>query len=147
MYRKYLNEILNYENKIEFFFSGHQLTREEIEDLKQESLCRIYESIESFRGASSLGTWIFSICKNVLYEFYRKRKKTIPIDDFEIVASDKTDFIVFDVLIQSLPEYLKPVYGKRFKMNMKIKEISQDLSMPVGTVKYYIHLIKKYISE
>ena len=147
MYQKYLNEILLYEKRIGLFFSRHNLSSEEREDLKQESLCRIYESISNFKGSSSLGTWIFSICKNVLYEFFRNKKKLIQLDNYEIEVPDKTDYIVIEILVQNLPEYLKPVYQRKYKQNLKIKDIARELSMAEGTVKYYIHLIKKHLRE
>lgn len=145
MPEKHFNEILRYEKRIHQFFKSHQLTTEEAEDLKQEALCRVYESISRFRGTSSLGTWIYGICRNVLYEHRRKNTRTVPILEYEIPVPDKTDYIDFTSLVDSLPDYLKPVYDRRFRMDMKIREIARQLSMPEGSVKYYIFLIKKHL--
>lgn len=147
MSERLLEEVLKYESKILRFYSGQNLTREESEDLKQETLCRIYESLPGFRGASSLGTWIYGICRNVLFEHRRRRIRTVPIGDEEIPVPDKTDYIDFQSLVDSLPQYLKPIYMRRFKLDMPVKEIADQLLMPEGTVKYYLHQIRKHLRD
>lgn len=147
MSEQFLAEILRYESKIFRFYSGQNLTREEVEDLQQETLCRIYESLPGFRGSSSLGTWIYSICKNVLFEYRRKQYRTVPIGDKEFPVPDKTEYIDFKTLVDSLPDYLKPLYAKRFRLNMPIKEIADQMKMPEGTVKYYLFLIRKRLRD
>lgn len=147
MSEQLLNEILNYESKIFRFYTGQNLTKEEAEDLQQETLCRIYESLPGFRGVSSLGTWIYSICKNVLFEHRRKQFRTVPLGETEIPVPDKTEYIDFQTMVDSLPHYLKPIYMRRFKLYMPVKEIALQLNMPEGTVKYYLHLIRKQLKD
>lgn len=51
--------------------------REDAEDVAQEVFIQVYDSIDSFRGDSSLGTWIYRIAVTKSLELirYRKRKK------------------------------------------------------------------------
>jgi RNA polymerase sigma-70 factor (ECF subfamily) len=135
--------ILSFEGKIRRFFQSRQLSREEVADLYQETLCRLFESYRSFRREASEGTWIFSICRNVYFEYIRKSRRQALEGERDIPVPDKTEFIDFQSLVDDLPGYLKPVYSRRFRERLSIREISRELSMAEGTVKYYIYQIKK----
>ena len=49
--------------------------REEAEDVCQETFIQVYESIKSFKGQSSLSTWIIRIAINKALEKLRKEKR------------------------------------------------------------------------
>lgn len=136
-----------YIKKIKYFFQSKNLSREDIEDLTQESICRIYENLHRFKGKSSISTWIYSICRNVLYEKYKKSKKVKTLEFEPSVTDTENDKIELDLVLSKMPNYLKRVYDRKYRLNMKIKEISVDLSIPEGTIKYYIHLIKEYLKH
>ena len=71
-YIRLLNE---YEPKMRRFFStkvAHQLDRD---DLFQEAAYAIIKSYKKFKAKSSLSTWIYSICRNILYNYYYKKRK------------------------------------------------------------------------
>ena len=91
------SKILTYEHKINLFFRQKQLSREEREDLTQEVLCRLYESISVYQGKSSLATWIFSVCRYTLYEYYRKNHYNLDIDYYEPMVQDKTESIHYEI--------------------------------------------------
>ena len=52
-----------------------------------------------------------------------------------------------EMIIEYLPPLLKQVYEKKYVQNTKIREIAAELSIPEGTVKYYLYLIRKYLKE
>jgi len=75
---------------------GQQLARlfrrmgfddETIEDLAQNALCQVFESLDGFRGRSSLRTWLYRIARNAgLKELRRRRAQKrsgleVPLDD------------------------------------------------------------------
>jgi RNA polymerase sigma-70 factor (ECF subfamily) len=49
--------------------------REEAEDVCQETFIQVYESVKSFKGQSSLSTWIIRIAINKALEKLRKEKR------------------------------------------------------------------------
>ena len=57
--------------------------RETAKDLVQETLLSALQNIESFRGESSQETWLTSILKNKIIDYYRKRKtaNSVPLID------------------------------------------------------------------
>src|SRR5260370_39084018 len=59
--------------------------RAQAEEAAQESFLRIWKSMERYRGESSLGTWIFSVTRNVCLTAISKRasRKFAPIEEAE----------------------------------------------------------------
>lgn len=51
------------------------------EDLLSETFIRVIKSINKFRGDSTIKTWIFSIARYTWYDYLRKDKKELQIDD------------------------------------------------------------------
>ncbi|MBS3936995.1 MAG: sigma-70 family RNA polymerase sigma factor [Peptococcaceae bacterium] len=49
--------------------------REDSLDLTQESFVRVFRALKSFKGDSSLGTWIHRIVNNVVIDELRKRQR------------------------------------------------------------------------
>lgn len=53
---------------------------EEVNDLFQESLVKVWQGLPSFKGKSSLNTWIWRITLNTCISADRKKKmKTVPL--------------------------------------------------------------------
>ena len=51
------------------------------EDLVSETFLSAIKSIHTFKGKSTIKTWLFSIARNKWYEHMRKEKKNISLDD------------------------------------------------------------------
>ena len=57
--------------------------REEIEELVQDTFVRAFASIDSFRGESSLRTWLFTIERRLMLDRRRSEKRqwaTVPVE-------------------------------------------------------------------
>ena len=55
----------------------------EAEDVVQEAYVHAYEKIASFRGESSLATWLTRIALNEAYGRLRRRRETVDIEQLE----------------------------------------------------------------
>jgi RNA polymerase sigma-70 factor (ECF subfamily) len=60
--------------KLVRFVSAKVGDRADVEDIVQETLIAIYDSLPLFRGKSSFFTWCCSIAKHEICDFYRKKK-------------------------------------------------------------------------
>ncbi len=49
--------------------------RNDVEDLAQDTFFKAFEKIGTFKGTSSLKTWVFQIATNLARDFLRKRKR------------------------------------------------------------------------
>ncbi|MFK5973029.1 MAG: RNA polymerase sigma factor [Flavobacteriaceae bacterium] len=76
-----LNKILTeYYPKIFKTCFGYTRTLEDANDLTQEVLIRIWKGYASFKGDSTLNTWIYRITVNSCLMFIRKNKKQVLVD-------------------------------------------------------------------
>ncbi|QLB13093.1 RNA polymerase sigma-70 factor (ECF subfamily) [Bisgaardia hudsonensis] len=53
------------------------------EDLVQDAFVNACKYTQSFRGESSLKTWMFAILKNKIVDFLRSNKKTVALSELE----------------------------------------------------------------
>lgn len=75
--RNAFNELVSeYEKQIINIAYGLLSDREDAYDAAQEVFIRIYKSIDSFKGQSSLSTWIYRITVNICNDMLRKRQRS-----------------------------------------------------------------------
>ncbi|MBN2531550.1 MAG: sigma-70 family RNA polymerase sigma factor [Spirochaetales bacterium] len=148
--------ILAYEKKIRQFFFKNTYNRDDVDDLVQETICQIITSVHSFSGKSHVSTWIYSICKHVLYSYIcqREKQKKIIKKINQLKSCSLHDFqsdIELKLLIDSLSDRDKLLFNLFYKKRYSIKEIAGLLHKPPGTVKYYLFRlrseIKRYMKE
>ena len=81
------------------------------EDLVSETFLGALKSLHKFKGESSIKTWLFSIARNKWYEYLRKEKFNISIDDlaynYILSESDLDDVIIKKELYNKIINLLK----------------------------------------
>ena len=117
-----------------------------IDDVVQETYIRAYRALEgnSFKGDSSIATWIYTIARN---ESIRMNKKLLREEEKSIKAktifderesgdysqdSENTEYLHEHISL--LPEKYRDVLFLSYK-GFNISDISQKLGIPSGTVK------------
>ncbi len=149
---------VKYQHKIYNLAYRYMGNDEDASDMAQEALIKAYRSLATFKGDSSLGTWLYRITTNVCLDELRKRKRTLHMISMdEPVATTDGDEIERDipdpsptadiiyqyketeVYLQSLINMLKPeqktVIILRDVMDLTYEEIAEVLNCSVGTVK------------
>ena len=137
-------------------------------DAAQEVFIKVYRSIASFRGDSSLSTWIYRITRNVCMDFIRKRKEApvsideqkddapkIEIEDTskspEKIAEKNETVRMVREAITMLDEGQRVIITMFDIEGMSYEEISAALEIPAGTVKSRLNRarqkLKKILSE
>lgn len=113
----------------------------ESEDVVQETFLRVFKNIYSFKGKSSLYTWIYSIAMNLCRDSLRKRTLDLPFnEDLEIETVEESIFENIDrkALRQELVK-LPPIYKEVLVLfyfeGLSIKEISEISNEKEGTIK------------
>tara|TARA_R110002096_G_scaffold24282_3_gene76561 strand:+ start:367 stop:852 length:486 start_codon:yes stop_codon:yes gene_type:complete len=65
---------------------------EDFNDYQQECIVQLWQSFDSFRGASKISTWVYRVCLNVCLSQLRIKKKRIPtVSDVTLDVKDDTD--------------------------------------------------------
>jgi RNA polymerase sigma-70 factor (ECF subfamily) len=123
--------------------------RAQAEDAAQESFLRIWKSMDRYRGDSALGTWIFSIARNVCLTAISKRaaRRSAPIEEAERSTSDAPDR-QRDILrlVAELPKNYRAVVMLFYMEDRSYEEVARLLDLPVGTVKTHLHRARNQLA-
>ncbi len=129
-----------------------------IDDIVQETYLRAYKSLVNgkFREEAKISSWLYTIARN---ETFRMNKKLMKL---EKIKEKKLDSLILfneivensefkreldiEAIIKSLPEKYKSVM-RLYIDGKKEKQISDSLSIPVGTVKSRLHRGKKMLQK
>ena len=127
-----------YFDRIYYKVLGVVKNPEDAEDISQS----VYRNLKSFRSESNIYTWIYKIAINKIYDFFRKRKIELDINEEILMLEDNTNidtpiFLEERLKLISLKEreivILKDIYG------YKLKEIAEMKGINISTIKsiYY----------
>lgn len=130
-------------------------SEEDAADATQEAFIRVHKGLAGFRGDSSISTWIYSIAANVCRTALKKRRPiTIQQELDEDVADPRPDFAKRvadrDALERSLllvPEDLRICVLLCDLAGFSYEEISEALSIPLGTVKSRVFRARKKLID
>lgn len=137
------------------FVVSHDVTN----DLLQDVYLKIWTSLPSFRGDSTLYTWIYRIATNESLNYLRKQKlrATLSFDSLPSLMEKKIDEDVYfngneiqrelHKAIQRLPDKQKAVFNLRYFDELSYKEIAEILSTSEGALKASYHHAYKKIKE
>ncbi|RYM01484.1 RNA polymerase sigma factor SigW [Sporolactobacillus sp. THM7-7] len=133
--------------------------RQEAEDLSQETFIRAYHHIDQFDINRKFSTWIFRIATNLSIDWLRKKKPDVSLDA-EVPGTDglalkallaSEEALPEELVIQGemerfiqqeielLPEKYRTAVVLKYIQDLSLKEISEIMGIPVGTVKTRIH--------
>ncbi len=107
------------------------------EELTQETFYQAVKSIGSFKGESSVSTWLIGIANNVLRGYFRKQRKQaeeeLPKTEIAARGGTATEDIVLRSMdtislmqaMHRLPEPYREVLHLRLTADLSFKEIGQ----------------------
>ena len=137
-------------------------SREDAEDVAQESFLRAFKSISSFRAEASLRSWLIAISKNLCSDFYRKKKidsfsfdafmeeggdlPSESLSPFETLESSETRKLISKA-IDNLPDEFKEAFLLRENFDLSYAEIAKVLGVREGTVKSRISRARGFIKS
>jgi RNA polymerase sigma-70 factor (ECF subfamily) len=127
---------------------------DEHDDLAQQVFLRAYRNRSQFRGDAAYSTWITRIAINVCASYHRTRLRvrdqqiqwqhefvtlqaTVrqPEQDLQLTETRS----VLHERLKNLPTNYRKAIHLRFYEQKSYREISQDLNVPIGTIKIWLH--------
>ena len=69
------------------------------EDLVQDTFVSAFKNYQNFRGESAFKTWITSILRNKIFDYYRKNSRTPKNESFEDKVDEFNDFGIWKVYV------------------------------------------------
>jgi len=152
----------NYNESIWRFCRSLTYSKEDAEDLLQETFLKAFEQMTKINASDNPKSFLFS---TALYIWkskkrkYARRARIVPVSNLddetvEIIDTNIEDDIIAqeDIRIvqnqvQSLPEKVKIPIILYYTMEMSLTDIAATLKLPVGTVKSRLHKARKIIEK
>lgn len=120
-----------------------KLPEAEVEEILQDTFLSAFDSLPLYRGESSVDTWLISIARHEVADFYRKRyvrsavEKTAPL--FENIVSEvlSPEFVMeknkiekrFFSTYRTLSKQYQDVLSYRYELSMSVKEIAARMGL------------------
>lgn len=118
----------------------------EVEDTVQEIALRVMRGLPSFRGDSSVSTWIYSVARHTCLDVRRQRSDTAELSEtvVDIIDEETTPEDSFEMSIMAcraaraignLPESQQDVVLLRLGAGLSTEETADHLDITVDAVK------------
>jgi RNA polymerase sigma-70 factor (ECF subfamily) len=130
----------------------------EAEDVVQDVMLRVHHALGSFRGESSVGSWIYRIAFNqALNVKARARYRAPHVSDQALAATPSRDRGPHDQLqderrkqavlacMGELPEVYQSALRLHYWLGASMSEIAAMLDTPENTVKSYLHRARRLL--
>ncbi len=137
-------------------------SKEDSEDLSQQTFIKVWQQLDSFRGDSAFFTWVYRVAINLAKNFvassgYKKQKINTSIEqaeidissfeDIESVVIHKQSLKEIKSFINTLPESLKTAFTLREVEGRSYEDISVITDTPIGTVRSRIFRARESIID
>lgn len=125
-----------------FRFCSRTLDAQTAEDAAQETFVTAQRLLRSFRGDSSLKTWLLGIAINICRNERRKRKPTLPLQEWDQQNDPSQSLIEAQALrdaLAQLDEAHRDTVILHEMEGLTYEECGKALGVPAGTVKSRLH--------
>jgi len=134
---------------------------EDAEEILQDVLCSFLEGLRDFQGKSSIKTYLFSICRYKIVDYYRRKKvKTIMFSQMphleKLVSPLITPEEAFDVAvvrekIRTVLSRIAPVYRRvlllKYWEDASVSDIARELSITFKSAESRLFRARKVFVE
>jgi RNA polymerase sigma-70 factor, ECF subfamily len=136
--------------------------RRDVEDLVQETFVRAFGSLDSFRGESSLRTWLFTIARRLLVDRRRSERRRgggltmqVEVQDvdavteytaLDTVVADETERRMREAMARLTPTQ-REVFTLRVAEGMSYREIAEAAETTEGAARVHYHNAMRAIKE
>jgi len=125
------------------------------EDLLSETFVKAIVSIGSFRGESSIKTWLFTIARNNWLQLLRKEKRKLDYQDLllnyvsestEISVINQLDVEKIHLLLEKKDERTRTILSMRIE-GYSFAEIAERLNISESTARVIDYRPKKWLRK
>ena len=119
---------------------------ETIKDLCQEVYLKVSKNIKDYENKSLLN-WIYTITKNTVLD-YIKKKKEFHFEDIEIVADNDNSFKpLLKIVIKILDYPEREIFLLKVLEGYTTKELSKMLNMTKNQINYSYNMAKEKLKK
>ena len=130
-----------YKHKVYSFFYYRLNGDEQLaEDLTSDTFLKVFDKFDSYNEKYALSTWVYTIAKNTLTDFFRKNKADVSLEDYEEIHGESEDERLEDIekklntalttekvleVLEELPPFHKECIVLRYLEEMEMEEIAE----------------------
>ncbi len=143
-------------------------TETEAEDLTRDAFLAFFESLPRFEGKCRLSTWLYSIAKNHLRNYYsrKKRRPMVSLDNTpdpdmqsylfnlryegdgpDVLTSRKESIEQVHFILEKLPGNYREVLLHRYINSTPTKETAEIMGKSEGNIRVLLHRAGKAFAE
>lgn len=134
------------EQRVSIYLTRYDLDADEVDDLRQECLIKIFRGLPSFEGRAALSTWIYRIVRNeVLYDRRRLKAYQERLTKASQFSESSMSFRTFEdralsrVLTEGILARVKPldrdILRLRYLHGLSSAEVGERLGLAPSTVR------------
>ncbi|GAB4128490.1 MAG: RNA polymerase sigma factor SigW [Raineya sp.] len=142
---------------------------DDAEDLTIEAFAKAFRNLDKFKQEYTFSTWLFKIATNNCIDFIRKKKnnETFSLnnlynntenEEFELNIADENSnpqeeairsqkVELMQKLVARLPSKYRKLVTMRYFEERAYQEISEELELPIGTVKAQLHRARELLYD
>lgn len=169
--RAYERLVAKYERALYHHILRLVRSRDDVDDLVQETFIKAFAALESYTPQYAFSTWLYKIATNHAIDHLRKRRvsttsidKPIQTKDGEMqmelpddtyrpdkpLVEDQRRTLLAEA-VEQLPDKYRRVIEMRHQQEMAYEDIADTLGLPLGTVKAHIfrarELLNRYLRD
>lgn len=139
-------------------FAASVGARGDVQEVVQDTFVRAFASIDSFRGESTLRTWLFTIARRLLLDrrrSERRRGEQVEVNDHDAITEyDALDSLIADETQRRMAAALgrlsptqREVFMLRVSEGLSYRDIAAVASTTEGAARVHYHNAMRAIKE
>ena len=140
-----------YHLDVKWFIRSKIKNEEIVDDILQDTFIKVHTNLESLNNISKLKSWVMTIARNTIMDYFKQNKISQNIDDINLiddVEKEKHDEkeCLYEI-VKSLPKkYRDPLFLSDIK-GLKQAEVASQLKLNLSTTKSRIQRARKLITK
>jgi RNA polymerase sigma-70 factor (ECF subfamily) len=149
---------------IHVFFAKRGFSKEQCQDLAQETFLRVHRGLDGLRSDDALPSWIFTVAASVFKHWLREKsteKRDAPEVSLETIADpdrlfpssesplkkllEVEELEVLRKAVEELPDKMRRCLLLRLGQDLRYREIAEVMEISIETVKAHLHQAKKLL--
>jgi len=157
-----------YHSRVVAYFARRGCSREDSRDLAQETFLRVYNNMDTFRGESSMATWLFQIAANLYKNTLRSHSTQkrdgleVPLDttgaETAMIDENHEDDALGTLLteervrklreaMEGLSPQMRQAVMLRVDRDLKYREIADEMRVSIETVKAHLYQARQHLRD
>jgi len=121
------------------------------EDATQDGFVKLWQALPDYDGRAAVSTWLYAIVRNTCLSAVRAQTHRAAdcLEDGREPSAAETISKPAEVrqLLDRLPEVQRQVVTLFYLQERSVRDVSQMLDLPEGTVKSHLHRARRTLAE